>query len=113
MPIRGIKSGADFVELNVGGTVSKVLEGDVAGVGTKEEIAAAFVPFLQDQLDVRQKLNTLPSDDPDRSTDPAQPFLFWDGPGQPGNTDLVSRSVIVEDVVWNGSVYVVTLRRAQ
>ena len=111
MPIRGIRSGADFVELNVGGTVTNVLEGDVVGVGTKEETAAAFIPFLQDILDKRQKLNTLPNDDPDRSTDPAKPFLFWDGPGQPGNTDLVSRSVLVKNVIWDGTNYAVTLER--
>ena len=113
MPIRGIRSGPDFVELNVGGTITNILEGDVVGVGTKEEIAAAFIPFLQDILDVRQKLNTLPNDDPDRTIDPAKPWIFWDGPGQPGNTDLVGRSIIVEDVIWDGSVYVVTLKRAQ
>ncbi len=102
---------------------SRLVEGDVAGVGTKEEIAAAFIPFLQDILDVRQKLNTLPGGspavrDPARTTDPALPWLFWDpsaieGGGNLANTDLVGRSVIVENVVWNGSEYVGTLRRVR
>jgi hypothetical protein len=112
MPIRGISSGANFVELNVGGNIINIHE-DVVGVGTKAEIASAFVSFLQDQLDVRQKLNTLSSDDPNREVDPAQPFLFWDGPGQPGNTYLVSRRVIVERVIWDGSNYIITLKKAR
>lgn len=66
---------------------------------------------IQNQLDERQKLNTLPNDDPDRQSDPGLPNLFWDGPGQPGNTDLVSRSLIVT-VTWDGEKYQFSCRRA-
>ena len=112
MPNSSYIGGTDFIEMLRGGT-SVTFNEDVMGAGTKEEIAAAFVPFLQDQLDFRQKLNTLPNDDPDRSTDPGLPWLFWDGPGQPGNTDLVGRSDVIESVIWDGSQYVVSVRRAR
>ncbi len=113
MPNAQFKGGADFIELRPGDGNTLTFNEDVMGVGTKDELATAFVPFLQDQLDFRQKLNTLPSDDPDRTTDPNKPWLFWDGPGQPGNTDLVSRADVVVSVVWDGSVYVVTVSWAR
>ena len=111
MPNSSYRGGADFIDMLRGGT-TVTFNDDVFGVGTKEEHAAAFIPFLQDQIDFRQRLNTLPTDDPDRTTDPAKPWLFWDGPGQPGNTDLVSRSDVITNVVWDGTRYVVSVRRA-
>jgi hypothetical protein len=55
---------------------------DIAGfVGPDDQTKAdAVALFVQENyLDVRQRLNTLPTDDPDRTTDPARATLFWDG----------------------------------
>ncbi len=112
MPSVQYKGGFDFIEQLRGGG-STTFNEDLLGVaGTKEEMAVLWKAFLQDQLDFRQKLNTLPIDDPDRTTDPNKPWIFWDGPGQPGNTDLVGRADVVESVVWTGSEYRVTVRRS-
>ncbi len=70
-----------------------------------------FKLLLQGFIETRQRLNTLPRDDPDRDTDPALPYLFWDGLGQLGNTDLVGRCVEVVDVIWDGTKANVPLKR--
>lgn len=70
-----------------------------------------FRLLLQGFMEVRQRLNTLPRDDPDRDTDPALPYLFWDGPGQPGNTFLVGRCVEVGEITWDGTRADVPLKR--
>ncbi len=112
MPNSRYKGNFDSIEMWVGGT-TVTFPDTVAGPGTKDEKAVAFIPFLQDKLDFKQRLNILPNDDPDRTIDPGLPWIFWVGPGQPGNTDLVSRADIIENVVWNGNEYVVTVRRAR
>jgi hypothetical protein len=65
--------------------------------GNRAAKAAALKIALQDWLDVRQPISGLPSDDPDKTTDPARPDLFWD------NGDLVGRSVLVTSVTITGS----------
>ena len=62
---------------------------------------------MQDDIDVRIKRSDMPHDDPARQSNPNRPDFFWDGP------DLVARSVIVEDVVWDGTRYVPALREAR
>ncbi len=62
---------------------------------------------MQDAIDVRIKRSTMPNEDEARQSNPNRPDFFWD------KGDLVSRSVIVEDVVWDGERYVSTLRRAR
>jgi hypothetical protein len=85
---------------------------DVLGVvGTKEEMADAWKDFIQNELDFKQKLNTLPGGspenrDPDRTTDPAKPWIHWspsaiDGGGNLATTDLVGRTTVVDWVVWD------------
>lgn len=76
-----------------------------------QEKADAIAEWIQENyLDVRQLLNTIPPDDPDRQADPNTPRLFWDGPGTPSQTDLVSRSVLVT-IEWTGTEYIPTLTR--
>ena len=78
-----------------------------------QEKADAIAAWIQGEyLDNKQRLNILPNDDPDRHADPNMLRLFWDGPGAPGQTDLVSRSVLVT-VKWTGSTYVPTLDRIE
>ena len=87
---------------------------DIVGfIGPDDQAKAdSMAVFIQEEfLDTRQKLNTIPNDDPDRTTDPARADLFWDGPGSPGQTDLVGRSVEIT-ITWTGSLpYVVELQR--
>ncbi len=65
---------------------------------TGEELAAQATLLFQDALDFCQPIQSLPSDDPDRFTDPARASLFWrDG-------DLCSHGVEVT-VTWDGSEY--------
>jgi len=59
--------------------------------------AAAMKIALQDWFDVRQPIADLPSDDPDKATDPARPDLFWDA------GELVGRAVLVTDVTVTGT----------
>ena len=123
MPNVQYRGGFDFIEQLRGGGTTTFNESLLGVVGTKEEMAVLWKAFLQDQLDFRQSLNTLPGGspdnrDPDRTTDPAKPWLFWDPPQSEGggnlnSTFLVGRADIVESVVWTGSEYRVTVRRAQ
>ncbi len=71
------------------------------------KIAAFIKQTMQDDIDVRVKRSTMPAEDEARQSNPNRPDFFWNGP------DLVSRSVIVEDVVWDGTTYSATLRRAR
>ncbi len=67
---------------------------------------------LQNFLDVRQALSTLPDDDPDKTIDPERPDLFWDPPGDPTG-DLVGRGCVITDVFWDGTRFVLTISRAR
>ncbi len=67
----------------------------------------AIRDFIYTQLDSRQKKNSLPLDDPARSTDPATEGYFWDGGG--GNPDIVTRPYIIV-VSWDGERYQYMIR---
>lgn len=113
MPVRAVRAGADFVEIDTGGTLIRVSEADVKAK-TKDKMAVAIQALLQEGLTTRIKLRDLPSDEPTKATDPAADYgerMFWEGQG--GNRELVSRSVIVESVTWDGERYVPALRRAR
>jgi hypothetical protein len=121
MPVRAVRAGADFVEINNGGKIIRATEADL-WAGNKKNTALAFQGFLQKGLDVIQVIADLPADDPDKTTDPKLARgerMFWgdsDGKIQANpskNDQLVSRSVIVESVTWDGTVYVPALRRAR
>jgi len=75
--------------------------------GENLKVAALIKAQMQNAIDVRIKRSTMPLEDEARQSNPNRPDFFWDGP------DLVARSVIVEDVVWDGTRYVPTLRRAR
>jgi hypothetical protein len=88
---------------------------DIAGfIGEDSQAKAdAVAEFVQENyLDVRQTLNTLPNDDPDRTTNPDTPTSFWEGDGSPPlvNTTLVSRTIEIS-IEWTGSEYITALRR--
>lgn len=68
------------------------------------KVAAAMQAELQSALDVRQRIFDLPNDDPDKTTDPKRPDLFWDG------ADLVGRAETVT-VAWDGVQFIPTVTR--
>lgn len=70
------------------------------------KLAERLTQELQLQMDVRQPIDSLPDDDPDKTIDPARPDLFWDR----STRELVGRAVIVT-VAWNGSEYIPSVRR--
>ena len=121
MPVRAVSAGPEFVEINDGGKIIRATEA-AQWAGNKKNTAAVFQAFLQKGLDVIQAIADLPTDDPDKTTDPKLAMgerMFWgdsDGKIQANpskNDQLVSRSVIVESITWDGERYVPTLRRAR
>lgn len=66
----------------------------------KNRVAAAMQVALQDDLDHREALADLPSDEPTKTTDSARPNEFWD------DSDVVSRSTVAL-VWWDGAQYAV------
>lgn len=114
MPVRAVRAGTDFVEIDVGGRTMRAAEIDIAP-GSKDKMALAIKLLLQEQLTTRIRLSDLPDDEEFKNEPPpVEKYgerMFWEGQG--GNRELVSRSVIVEDVTWDGERYVPHLRRAK
>ncbi len=113
MPVHKIESTSTYVRLWMDSTsprsdfdIVQMLI-DQGGAGNEAKVALVIKDLMQADIDVRVKRNTMPSEDEARQANPNRPDFFWD------KGDLVSRSVIVEDVVWDGTVYVPTLRRAR
>lgn len=69
------------------------------------QIAAKLTELLQTKLDTVIALSALPIGDPDKTTNPNRPDLFWDGLG-----NLIGRSVKVTISVVNGQ-YQLTCER--
>jgi hypothetical protein len=111
MPVHKIISNTSGVLLHVDANKFVFIPySSLSGV-TREEQGNEIVSRLQGFMDRRQRRNTLPQDDPDRSVDPAQPWLFWEGAG--GQTELVSREVLVTGASWvdSASKFVVGLKK--
>ncbi len=80
----------------------------------KTKTALVLKDLVQEDLTTRIRLRDLPDDEPTKTVDPAPQFgerMFWEGHGR--NKELVGRSTIVEDCVWNGTAFVFTMRRAR
>jgi hypothetical protein len=84
------------IHTSVGKTVTVPLS---ALSGTRLEQEAMLIELLQNLLDKKQRRNQLPQDDPDKTTDPGLPWLFWEGTG--GQGMLVSREILVVAAPWN------------
>ena len=63
---------------------------------TNDDKAQDLQDSIQDYLDDKVPIADLGDDDPDKTTDPALPTIFWDG------DDLVSRSDLVSVIYNNG-----------
>ncbi len=64
-----------------------------------QQVADSVRDWLYTELDRTIKVNQLSSDDPDKTTDPAQQSLFWRGSG--GQKVLVMRPYWIR-VTWDG-----------
>jgi len=109
LPPRGDGLG---VYWNDGRGIERVDYASISGrPGTKKH-QDALQAAVQERLDVVRKLTELPPSDPDRATDPKRPQLYW------GREDaakdelvttldgyLVSRTIMVEIIAWDGADY--------
>jgi hypothetical protein len=74
--------------------------------------------LMQQFLDTRTSLDLLVPEDPDKGTDPGCEFLFWGlADGTPTSdpleaTHLIGRGCVVDNVSYDGTQYVITIRRA-
>lgn len=66
--------------------------------------------ILQNEIDVKWLRNTHDADDPVRNTDPALPYMFWEGPGGMSDTYVVYRPILVTST-WDGVNHIVTFER--
>lgn len=112
MPVHRIESTATHIRLWKSSDVADRKEIDVVAELTKQggdnaKVAAFIKAELQASIDVVIPRKDLPKEDEAAKSNPNRPDFFWDGP------NLVARPVIVESVVWDGTRYVSTLRRAR
>ncbi|MHA2404481.1 MAG: hypothetical protein ACXADH_15895 [Candidatus Kariarchaeaceae archaeon] len=73
----------------------EVLYANIPGGSWNAQRLKKFQDRVQDEMDDRVPLADLPVDDPDKTTDPALPNLFWD------SGDLVSREYIILNLTWS------------
>ncbi len=86
----------------------QVLYADVPGSTWDRARLAAFTSQMQAAIDQRIRLtDDRLTDDPAKDTDPRRPDFFHDG------GDLVSRSVIFSDAIWDGSQMSFRVSRAR
>ena len=100
MPVRALIVTDTYVELDLGGNILHFDFADFPPSASTNEVRQQHI-IDQAQLwfDTRIKLKDLPADDPNKTTDPAMPHLFWEGTG--GNAELVSRNLVIENVVYD------------
>jgi hypothetical protein len=65
--------------------------------GTRLEQEDLLITLLQELLDTKTRIAQLAKDDPDKTTDPGRPDLFWSEDGK----FLVGRPVLVVAAPWN------------
>lgn len=115
-----IKSTDTFVEVNVGGTITRINHSDL-GAGGQKNLNDSMRDFIQAAIDVRIPLADLPDgsdpsigDEPTRTVNPNKPNFFWgdDNGIVQNNADkndhLIARDTVVTEVVFDGTRYVVT-----
>jgi len=77
----------------------------------KTKVALVLKDLLQERMTHRVRTRDLPTDDPNRDTDPARGEReFWEGNGI--NREVVTRETIVISVVWDGERFIPDLRPA-
>ena len=113
MPVKSITITDTYVELNDDGNILHFDFADFPpSADTNEARQAHVVAHAQDWLDTRIPVKDLPADDPLAISDPALPYLFWEGTG--GNKVVVVRNIVIENVNYDSSLVPplsLTLRR--
>lgn len=100
MPVKSITVTDTYVEINDGGNVLQFFFADFPpSVTNNEQRQQHIIAAAQAWLDTRIKVKDLPDDDPAKIADPGLPHFFWEGTG--GNKELVARSVLIENVVYD------------
>ena len=106
MPVHSITENGEFQIIDTGSktidTSTIKITGPGGQTGKNDRIKAA----LQILLDITTPLADLPVDDSYKTTDPATNREFWDA----GGANLVTRTVEVTDVIYDGVKYVLSLR---
>ena len=108
-----LKSTDTFVEVNVGGTITRINHSDL-GAGGQKNLNDSMRDFLQAAIDVRIPIADLPDDEPTKTVNPDAPNFFWgDSNGvvqhnADKNDHLIARDTVVTEVVWDGVRYVVS-----
>ena len=120
--VQSVSSDADKVTVCVGGACRTLLYANLAP-GSKGLQAAAIEKSFQEFLDTRMLIVEFPPEDPAKAEDPATTFgerFFWsdiNGVPTAGNvlttTHVTARECIVTDVTWDGTAFVLSIRRAQ
>lgn len=102
MPVQSLEITDTYIEIARAGNVLRFeFASFPGGANTPGKRRDHIIAIVQSWLDTRQRLSDLPADDPDKTTDPARPDLFWEGQG--GNAELVARSIVIEGVEWNAA----------
>ena len=104
--VSAVVSTREYIEIGMGGKVNRIVYLDLLQASNESRSAEIKIK-LQNYLDVRIPLTNLSGEDPDKTTDPVRPDLFWDG------GDLVGRGCIITAVTWDGQRYVVSISRAR
>ncbi len=94
----------DWIDVNLGGEIIRINYADIPGNGWPRARLRKLRDRAQDFIDIRIPLADLPDGDPDKVTDPELPSTFWDG------NDLVSRSTLVEEIIFDGTRLIPTLK---
>ena len=108
-----LKSTDTFVEVNVGGTITRINHSDL-GAGGQKNLNDSMRDFLQAAIDVRIPLADLPDDEPTKTVNPNAPNFFWANSDakiknrEADNDRLIARDTVVTEVVWDGTRYVVS-----
>ena len=120
--VQSVSSDSSQVQVCVGGACRTILYTNLAP-GSNALKAAAVQKSMQAFLDTRLLITTFPPEDPAKAEDPAATFgerFFWsdlDGVPTEGNplttTHVTARECIVENVTWDGTAFVLTIRRAE
>jgi hypothetical protein len=109
--IKSLTSDATKVAIDYGSGPVDALYLSHGQLGSKQQ-GDSLAESLTALGEVRIPLDDLPADDPDKTIDPADgERLFWERVGP--TWFLVSRSVIIENPIWDGTSWSFTARRAR
>ena len=105
MPVSSITNSGEFQIINTGSKTIDTSTIKIAGPNGQQGKNDRIKAGLQILLDKMTPLTDLPVEDANKTTDPATNREFWDA----GGVNLVTRTVEVTDVIYDGAKYVLSL----